>query len=184
MIYGYARVSKQEQDLDRQLAELEKYGCDRIITDKITGSNFKREGLDNLLLQLKEDDTIVVLQLDRLGRSLKELLSTIEMIEKKGCDFVSITQGFDTRSITGKLLYSVLGAVAEFERNLLIERTNQGLSTARDKGIKLGRKFKLNKKQQKLLYDLMKSDKTVDEICTMMNISKTTYYRYKNAIAN
>ena len=119
---------------------------------------------------------IVVLQLDRVGRSLKELLSTIELIEKKGCDFVSITQGFDTRSITGKLLYSVLGAVAEFERNLLIERTNQGLAVAKAKGIKSGRRSSLNNEKIELAIELRKKGKTVKQICDTFNICKKTYY--------
>lgn len=176
MIYGYARVSRVDQELDRQLLELGKYDCDRIFTDKISGSKFTRDGLDEMLSLLTRGDTVVVTQLDRLGRSLRELLTMLEQWEQQGINFVAISQGLDTRTSTGKLIFSVLGAVAEFERNLIIERTNQGLAVARSKGVKLGRKSKLNPTQLQTAIELRRSGKTVKEICTIFGISKRTYY--------
>lgn len=176
MIYGYARVSRQDQELDRQLLELSKYDCDRIFTDKISGSKFTRDGLDEMLSILTTGDTVVVTQLDRLGRSLRELLILIEQWEKDGINFISITQGLNTSTPAGKLIFSVLGAVAEFERNLIIERTNQGLAVARSKGIKLGRRYKLNDTQMKTAITLAQSGTSPKEICSLLNISKATYY--------
>lgn len=182
MIYGYARISTADQSLDRQLLELKKFNCDQIITDKISGSKFIRTGLDSLLATLISGDTVVVTQLDRLGRSLKELLALIEQWEKQNINFVAINQGLDTRTSTGKLIFSILGAVAEFERNLLIERTNQGLTVARAKGKLLGRKPSLNYSQKEHLKELLISGKTNKQIAEILNISESTLYRYRSAL--
>ena len=175
-ILGYARVSTDKQELDRQLLELNKFGCDRIFSDVISGAKFERKGLNELLEASNSGDTIVVTQLDRLGRSLKELLGTIEQIEVKGCNFVSISQNFDTRTISGKLLYSILGAIAEFERSLLIERINQGITSAKQNGVKFGRKPVLSKDNLELAVELREQGKSINTICKAFNISRKTYY--------
>ena len=176
MIYGYARVSKIDQELDRQLLELKKYNCDHIFTDKMSGSKFSRDGLEELLAVVGSGDTIIVTQIDRLGRSLFQLLELMEKWEKNNINFVAINQGLDTRTSTGKLVFSILGAVAEFERNLIIERTNQGLAVAKNKGITLGRKPKLNDIEINAAIHLRQSGKTIKEICETFSITKGTYY--------
>ena len=180
MFVGYCRVSTNLQSVDRQKDLLLNYGCEQIFSDQISGAKFGRSGLSEMLDFLSPNDTVVVTQLDRLGRSLKQLLEVVEQIEGKGCDFVSLSQGFDTRTPSGKMIFSVMGAIAQFERDLIIERTNQGLDSARAKGVKLGRKYKLNPEQVALLNQLKGEGRSAKEISKLLGVSKATIYRYKN----
>jgi len=180
MQIGYARVSTYEQNLDLQRDALVRAGVrqEDIYTDKITGTKDKRAGLETALGKLREGDTFVVWRLDRLGRSLPHLIETVTSLQKMGVAFKSVTENIDTSTATGQLVFHIFGALAEFERNLLRERTMAGLEAARARGRVGGRpgadpaKVAMAKK----LY----ADKTntPDMICRTMRISRATLYRY------
>src|SRR6266704_1041561 len=136
MLIGYARVSTNEQNLDLQRDALRKAGvtAKHIFTDKITGTKEERPGLTEALSHLREGDTLVVWRLDRLGRSLKHLIETVTALKQQGIAFKSITENIDTATATGQLVFHIFGALAEFERNLIRERTIAGLESARARG--------------------------------------------------
>ncbi|MFL5706189.1 MAG: recombinase family protein [Ktedonobacteraceae bacterium] len=131
---GYARVSKIEQDLALQLDALKKHGCIRIFTDKQTGTRFDRAEFVKALDYLNPGDTLVVWKLDRLGRSLKQLIETVENLQKRQINVVSLTEHIDTTTTTGRLFLQFIAMLAEFERNLISERTKAGLDAARARG--------------------------------------------------
>lgn len=179
MKFGYARTSKLEQNLDLQIDELKKAGCEKIITDKISGSVAERPGLGKLKEQLRPKDVIVVWRLDRLGRSLKNLIDWFIELEKNGIEFQSLHEKIDTSSPTGKLIFHLFGALAEFEKNLIKERTQAGLSAARARGRLGGRPKRLDPAKRSLAVKLYKDkESTAKEICSMMGISKPTLYKY------
>ena len=134
MLVGYARVSTQDQTLNLQKDALEKIGCTRIFKDTASGAKADRQGLNEVLKFLREGDTLVVWRLDRLGRSLKHLIETITQLEERKIGFKSLTESIDTITSGGKLIHYVFGALAEFERNLIQERTKAGLVAARSRG--------------------------------------------------
>src|SRR3984885_2977164 len=138
-LIGYARVSTLDQDASLQLDALKKAGCLKVFTDKASEALDKRPQLDRLLDQLRPGDTVAVWRLDRLGRSLKHLIALIEDLEDRGVGFRSLTEGMDTTTPGGKLVFSIFGALAEFERALIRERTKAGLAAARARGRKGGR---------------------------------------------
>src|SRR3954447_19511981 len=148
MLIGYARVSTNDQTLDLQKDALTKAGCGKIFTDTVSGSTTERKGLDQALTKLRAGDTLTVWRLDRLGRSLPHLIETIASLEKEGVGFKSVTENIDTTSSGGKLIFHIFGALAEFERNLISERTIAGLVAARAGGRKGGRP-KLDPTKQK-----------------------------------
>lgn len=179
MLIGYARVSMHDQNLSLQTDALEKAGCKKIFVDQISGSTSEREGLSKALSFLREGDTLIVWRLDRLGRSLKHLIELVKELEEKGVGFKSLTESIDTTTSGGKLIFHIFGALAEFERNLIRERTKAGLAAARARGRKGGRPYALNKKQRKVAIKLYKEKKhTVKEVCEIMGISKPTLYSY------
>lgn len=179
MLIGYARVSTTDQNLDLQKDALTEAGCEKIYTDEVSGAKRARPGLDLALEMLREGDTLVVWKLDRLGRSLPHLIEVVMGLKDRGVGFRSLSDPMDTTTPTGKLVFQFFGAIAEFERDLIRERTNAGLAAARARGRKGGRKPKLSKQQQKLLYELADAkEKSVREICELLQISKKTYYRY------
>lgn len=185
MIYGYARVSTIEQTTAPQQLELQSYGCDKILLEHgVSGSVTDRDVLGWLLDNLREGDTVVVVRLDRLGRSLKHLLETIDYIHKVGANFISLSEGFDTTTPTGKLLFSIFGAIAEFERNLIIDRVNAGIKSAQARGVHCGHPHKLNSQQAELLFELKLQGKSPKQIQQLLNISKATYYRYLKHSSN
>ncbi|WPP49652.1 recombinase family protein [Catalinimonas niigatensis] len=186
MKIGYARVSTVDQNLHLQKDALESAGCEKIIVDTISGSVLLRPGLEKVKEQLREGDSLVVWRLDRLGRSLKDLISWSGYLEEKGIGLVSLQESIDTSSSTGKLVFHMFGALAEFERNLIRERTMAGLQAARSRGKMGGRPKALTKDKQKLLIQLYKDQSiSVKQICQMMNISKPTLYKYvKNVIVS
>jgi len=180
MLIGYARVSTTEQTLDLQRDALEKEGCDRIFTDTASGSITERQGLEDALGQLRDGDILVVWRLDRLGRSLKHLIETITALNDREIGFKSTTEQIDTTTPGGKLIFHLFGALAEFERDIIKERTQAGLKAARTRG-RLGgrphlqafaRKVALAKK----FYEDRKTP--VKDICRDLNISRATLYRY------
>jgi len=182
MLVGYARVSTQDQTLDLQLDALNKAGCDRIFTDTISGSIQERKGLEEALSFVRLGDSLVVWRLDRLGRSLKHLIDTIAQLNAKGIGFRSVTESIDTTTSSGKLVFHVFGALAEFERDLIRERTQAGLQAARARGRFGGRPRAQaldNAKKVALAQTLYKDkNNTIAEICATLHISRSTLYRY------
>jgi DNA invertase Pin-like site-specific DNA recombinase len=182
MLVGYARVSTQDQTLHLQRDALEKIGCNKIFTDTASGTKVERIGLEEALEYVREGDTLVVWRLDRLGRSLKHLIETITELNNRKIGFKSIQESIDTTTSGGKLVFHIFGALAEFERDIIRERTQAGLLAARARGRKGGRpKAKaLNTPKKITLAQSLYNDKnnTIDEICKTLNISRATLYRY------
>lgn len=179
MLIGYARVSTTDQTLDLQKDALEKTGCARIFTDTASGAKAERIGLEEAMSHLRKGDTLVVWRLDRLGRSLKHLLETITALNNRGIGFKSITESIDTTTSGGKLIFHIFGALAEFERDIIRERTQAGLNAARARGRKGGRPKALTpRKAQMALALYTDKNNTIDDICRTLNISRATLYRY------
>jgi DNA invertase Pin-like site-specific DNA recombinase len=182
MLIGYARVSTDEQNLDLQLAALKQAGCEQTYTDKISGTKANRPGLTEALSHLREGDTLVVWRLDRLGRSLRHLIDTVTDLQERGIEFKSITEAIDTTTSGGKLVFHIFGALAEFEREIIRERTKAGLSAARARGKNGGRPKALTDKQVAMLRQLAADrNRSVQEICKTLGISRRTFYRYVKA---
>lgn len=179
MLIGYARVSTTDQTLHLQKDALQKIGCDPIFTDTASGASIERKGLDAALAYVREEDTLVVWKLDRLGRSLKHLIETVTWLNNRKIGFRSITENIDTTTSGGKLIFHIFGALAEFERDIIKERTNAGLQAARARGRLGGRPKALNTKKQSIAQALYNDkNNTIDEICKTLNISRSTLYRY------
>src|ERR671926_139739 len=166
MLIGYARVSTNEQNLSLQRDALEKAGCEQIYTDHVSGTKARRPGLEQALSHLRSGDTLVVWRLDRLGRSLRHLIDTVADLQEKGIGFKSITESIDTTTSGGRLVFNIFASLAEFEREIIRERTQAGLQAARARGRKGGRPKALTDKQIDMLNKLA-ADKehSVDEIC-------------------
>ena len=179
MLVGYARVSTHEQNPSLQTDALKRTGCQKVFTDKVSGAGNERPGLKAALEYVREGDTLLVWRLDRLGRSLKDLIEIIGGLEKRGVGFKSLQESIDTTTSGGRLIFHVFGALAEFERNLIRERTRAGLEAARARGRKGGRPRVLDSKKVELAYRLYDEKKhTIKEICQMLGISKPTLYAY------
>lgn len=178
-IVGYARVSTDDQNLSLQKDALEKAGCEKYFTDVISGAKATRPGLAELMDYCREGDVVVVWRLDRLGRSLKDLIEIISKLEANGIALKSLNESIDTSTSSGKLIFHIFGALAEFERNLIKERTHAGLEAARARGRKGGRPPKLDAKKVELAKSLYNSkEHSVLEICELVGISKPTLYKY------
>jgi len=185
MLIGYARVSTHEQLLDLQLDALAKAGVesDRIFTDKISSRKAKRPELKRALDQLRPGDTLVIWRLDRLGRSLRELIDLVNLMQSKGADFISLTEHMDTTTPGGRLVFHFFASVAEFERDIIQERTRAGLEAARARGRKGGRpplskdpgRRKKVEMAKALHADPMNSS---EDICKLLHTSRATFYRY------
>ena len=182
MKIGYARVSTQEQDLTLQLDALQVAGCSQIYQEKITGAKRERPELQKVLEQLREGDVIVIWKLDRLARSLKDLVDLVNQIQGQGAALLSLNDQIDTTTPQGKFTFHVFAALAEFERDIIRERTKAGLAAARARGRKGGRPKGLSKKAQhtaiiaeKLYAD---GELSTTEICEQLSISKGTLYNY------
>src|SRR3954454_7070839 len=154
MLIGYARVSTQDQNLDMQCDALEKAGCEQIYTDRVSGTKDNRPGLAVAPSHLRQGDTLVVWRLDRLGRSLRHLIDTVTTLQEQGIGFKSLQECIDTTTSGGKLVFHIFGALAEFEREIIRERTTAGLQAARARGRNGGRPKKLTKKQVQMLQHL------------------------------
>jgi DNA invertase Pin-like site-specific DNA recombinase len=177
MLIGYARVSTYEQTLNLQRDALEKAGCTKIFTDTASGAQTERKGLEAALSYVRNSDTLVVWRLDRLGRSLPHLITTMTALEERGIGFKSLTENIDTTTSGGKLIFHIFGALAEFERNLIKERTQAGLTAARARGKKGGRPQALTARQLGIAPDLYEKRHPIAEICRTLKISKATLYR-------
>ena len=179
MFIGYARVSTQEQTLDLQQDALEAAGCEHVFHDTVGGARAERPGLANALDHLREGDTLIVWRLDRLGRSLQHLIEVVTELQERGIGFRSLQESIDTTTSGGRLIFHVFGALAEFERDLIRERTKAGLAAARARGRRGGRPRKLSKRRVELLYRLYdEREHTVAEIASMMGISRSALYKY------
>jgi len=178
MIIGYARVSTLEQNLDLQLDSLKSAGCERVFQDHISGGAVERPGLAEALKVVRKGDTLVVWRLDRLGRSLKHLIDTVGALEAEGVGFRSITESIDTTTSGGKLVFHVFGALAEFERELIRERTKAGLAAARARGRVGGRPRKLDAKKVALAKTLLADQsQSVTDVAVMLGVGRATLYR-------
>ena len=183
MKIGYARVSTQDQNLDLQQDALEQAGCEKIIIDRASGKNSQREGLATLKTILRAGDVLVVWRLDRLGRSLKDLIEWMTYLEGEQVGFESLQEAMRTTTPTGKLIFHIFGALAEFERNLILERTKAGLAAARARGRLGGRRKSLSPEKRRMVYDLYQGKQhPIKDICAMFGISKPTLYKYVQEI--
>jgi DNA invertase Pin-like site-specific DNA recombinase len=178
MLIGYARVSTHDQTLNLQQDALTKEGCSKIFTDTASGAKAERKGLDEALDYVRTGDTLVVWRLDRLGRSLPHLIATMTALEERGIGFKSLTENIDTTTSGGKLIFHIFGALAEFERNLIRERTTAGLQAARARGRRGGRPKVLTGKQRGIAQDLYEKRHPIADICRTLKISKATLYRH------
>ncbi|MFR7592393.1 MAG: recombinase family protein [Longibaculum sp.] len=176
MIFGYARVSTENQNLDRQIDALNKYGVDKIYTEKMTGTKKDRPSLNNLREVIRNEDIIVIESLSRLGRSTKDLLNLIEEFNKKGVYLKSLKEDIDTSTPTGKLMLTVLSALSQFERDLTVQRTMEGLKSARARGRVGGRPKKDKKVVEKAMKLYDSKVYSVKEICVLTGISQGTLY--------
>lgn len=185
MLIGYARVSTADQKLDLQQDALTSAGCEQIFTDAASGAKSARPGLADALQACRPDDTLVVWKLDRLGRSLPHLVETVRELVARGVGFKSLQENIDTTTSGGKLIFHIFASLAEFERDLIRERTNAGLTAARARGRKGGRPKGVDEKKRKAALAL-KADtrRSVREICEILSISRNTYYKYINLADN
>jgi len=178
-LIGYARISTTDQDPALQLDALEAAGCIKVFSDTASGALDRRPELDRMLDQLRPGDTVVVWRLDRLGRSLKHLIALVEDLEGRDVGFRSLTESIDTTTAGGKLVFQIFGAMAEFERSIIRERTMAGLEAARARGRKGGRPTVMTPEKIKMARDLYDSKQyTVESIATELGVSRKTVYRH------
>jgi DNA invertase Pin-like site-specific DNA recombinase len=178
MLLGYARVSKDGQDEAAQVTALKGAGCERIFRERASGGRWDRPELHRLLEQLRPGDVVVVWKLDRLSRSLKDLLHLMERIEDKRAGFRSLTEAVDTTTAAGRMLMQMVGAYAEFERSMIRERTRAGLDAARENGRVGGRPRKLNAHQRKTALELIDSGtKSAAEVARLFGVHPSTISR-------
>lgn len=178
MIVGYARVSTLEQNLELQIDALKRAGCERIYEDHVSGGSAERPSWRQANEVLRHGDTLVVWRLDRLGRSLKHLIETVNELAARGIGFRSLTESMDTTTPGGRLVFHSFGALAEFERELIRERTLAGLAAARARGRKGGRPRKISDRQVAQAMQLLQSpDQTVTEVARLFGVSRSTLYR-------
>lgn len=184
MKIGYARVSTGLQNLNLQEDRLNAYGCEKIFSDYISGSKSKRLGLDKAVEFARSGDTIVVWRLDRLGRNMEDLITLVNELNERGVSFHSLEENItmDKSSSTGQLLFHLFAAFAEFERNLILERSSAGRIAARARGRYGGRPEKLNQRDLNLLKTLYDNGTPIKTIAEQWNVSRTTIYRYLNKL--
>ncbi|MBV2898010.1 recombinase family protein [Staphylococcus aureus] len=186
MKIGYARVSTGLQNLNLQEDRLNAYGCEKIFNDYMSGSKSKRPGLDTAIEFARSGDTIVVWRLDRLGRNMEDLITLVNELNERGISFHSLEENItmDKSSSTGQLLFHLFAAFAEFERNLILERSSAGRVAARARGRYGGRPEKLNKQDLTLLKTLYDNGTPIKTIAEQWKVSRTTIYRYLNKLNN
>ena len=188
MKIGYARVSTQDQRLELQTDALARCGCQQIYKERKSGKTRERPELEKMVSQLRAGDTVVVWKLDRLGRSLRDLIDLVAEFRERGVEFVSLQDGINTATPTGRFTFNVFASLAEFERELIRERTNAGLEAAKARGKRGGRPAGLSKaamekaRSARILYD--SKTKTVEEIASILGIGRATCYRYLSQTAS
>lgn len=183
MLIGYARVSTQDQNLDLQRDALTKIGCQRIFEDKISGTRTERPGLAKALEILREGDTLVVWKLDRLGRSVKQLVDLVGQLHKQGVQFRSLTDSIDTGTASGRFFFHVMASLAEMERELTVERTRAGLEIARQLGRKGGRKRRMTDSKIESAKKLLSNGVPPKDVAKNLGVSVPTLYRWIPASA-
>lgn len=178
MNYGYARVSTDDQNADLQKAALRKAGCEKILTDDgLSGATTKRPALLRCLKALKRGDTLTVWKLDRLGRSLRDLIAMLDDLKHRGVKFHSLTEAIDTETPTGRAMWQMIGVLAELERSLIAERTKAGVAAARVRGVKFGRKPKLTRQQITQARKLIAQGERPEDVAASFHVGRTTLYR-------
>jgi DNA invertase Pin-like site-specific DNA recombinase len=179
VLIGYAQVSTKDQSLDLQRDALKQAGCEQIFEDiGISGAKMSRPGLDNALSHLRKGDMLVVWKLDRLGRTIRGLIELVNELRERGVQCRSLTEGFDTTTTAGRMLFHIIGALAEMERDLIRERTQAGLAAARARGRKGGRKRKLDDVKLRLAKAMLADrDVSVRDAATALNVDRATLYR-------
>lgn len=178
MLIGYARVSTTDQNLDIQLKALTEHGCERIYQEKVSGAQKDPPELRRMLDQLRPNDIIVVLKLDRIARSTKNFFEIIDAIRSSDALFCSISQPWaDTTSPAGKMMMTIFAGIAEFERDLIRERTSAGRTAALERGVKFGRPKKLNMEKMSLAMRLIEEGKSVFEVADTFDVNRATVYR-------
>ena len=177
MRIGYARVSSDDQSLNLQLDALRAASCNRIFTDKQSGKTRKRPGLDKALRALGPSDTIAVWRLDRIGRNFRDLVDIADELRERGANLVSLTEGINTASSIGKVIYRLMIVFADFERKVIVERTLAGLKAARARGVTLGRRPKLSAAQVREARRLVKSGKKVEAVAKRFRVGRSTLYQ-------
>jgi DNA invertase Pin-like site-specific DNA recombinase len=178
-LVGYGRVSTREQNLDRQEIALKEAGCIRVFTDKLSGANTARPELAACLDYLRPGDTLVVLSLDRLGRSLQDLITIVADLRRRGVGFRSLHEALDTTTPGGRLVFHVFAALAEFIRELIVEGTREGLAAARARGQRLGRPHSMDAEMVARARRLLtQPEETVSSIAKLLGVSRATLYRH------
>jgi DNA invertase Pin-like site-specific DNA recombinase len=177
MKLGYCRVSTDDQNPDLQLAALKRAGCKQIFTDKATGAHIKRPELGKCLKTLKAGDTLIVWKLDRLGRSLHDLIGLLDDLKKRNVAFRSLTESIDTATPTGRAMWQMVGILAELERSLIQERTKAGRAAAQARGVKMGRKPLLSAQQVTHARKLLEQGEHHNMVARSLHVSRRTLYR-------
>ena len=183
MLIGYARVSPRDQNLALQLEALSQAGCERIFQDQVIGRQAERPGLNQTLNTLRENDTLVVWKLDRLGRSVKQLVDLVGDLSKRGVHFKSLTDSIDTGTPSGRFFFHVMASLAEMERELTVERTRMGLEVARRMGRKGGRKRRMTDSKIESAKKLLISGVPPKDVARTLGVSIPTLYRWVPASA-
>jgi len=178
MIFGYARVSTKDQNLSLQIDALLTERCDEYISEKVSSRHKERPEWDNLIIKLRRDDILIVYKLDRIARSTTELLRLVDDFQRRGITLKSLNEPWaDTTSSVGKLIITVMAGIAEFERDLIRQRSNDGREAAKKRGVKFGRPTKLSKHQIKLIKEARANNSSVNELASSFSVSKDTIYR-------
>ena len=177
MKYGYARVSTDDQNADMQLKALKSAGCGKIFKDELPGATMKRPALLRCLKLLDNGDTLTVWKLDRLARSLRDLVAMMDDLNHRGVHFRSLTEEISTTTAGGKLVFHIFAALAEFERGLIIERTRAGMKAARARGVRPGPKPKLTRQQIDHAKTLIEDDRRREDVADLFKVSRATLYR-------
>lgn len=182
MIIGYARVSKEEQNLDRQIDQLHMYGVEKIIQEKYTGTQKKRMGIEQLLQTIRSGDQIVVESISRLGRNTLDILTLIQEFDQLHVQFISLKEKIDTATPTGKAMLQMMSVIAELERNLLAERVKEGIAASRKRGTAIGRPRIKQEKLNMAIRMYQSRDYSIKEILELNQISQGTLYREINRL--
>ena len=177
MKYGYARVSTEDQNPAMQLTALKKAGCKTVFKDEVTGAHVNRPALVRCLKKLETGDTLIVWKLDRLGRSLRDLITMLDDFRSKGVRFKSLTEAIDTETPTGRAMWQMIGVLAELERSLIVERTRAGVKAAQRRGVKFGQKPKLTPERFTHAQKLVQQGKTPTQAAKLVGVSRATLYR-------
>ena len=183
MRIGYARVSTADQNPDLQLDALKASGCEKLITEKLSGAAKSRPKLDKLLGSLSEGDVLTVWRLDRLGRSLPHLIACVTTLEERGAHLRSLTEGIDTTTAQGRVTFGIMASLAEFERSLVFERTRAGLASAKLRGARIGRPKSLTPAQVRHARKLLDGNERPLAVADSMGVSRSTLYRALKDVA-